>query len=106
MKEQGNAVAIHGLRGRPSNLKFSPKAQRYAVAIPKPPEWADFGPAFAAAQSAQRRPIYVWRLRRPGFGVLVMDRPVARDSITMLHAPESLVGAVFSKAEPCLFASP
>ncbi len=46
-------MAIHGLRGRPSNLQFSPTTQRSAVAIPKPPEWADFGPAFAAAQSAK-----------------------------------------------------
>jgi len=98
MVKQGDAVVVHGLRGRPSNRKLSAKTQRQALAILKKPEWHDFGPTFAAEQLAKRHQIqvgketlrkwmieaglwksqtqahpevHVWRPRRTAFGELV-----------------------------------
>jgi transposase len=98
MKKQGDAVVVHGLRGRASNRKLPDKAQRQALAILKKPDWHDFGPTFAAEQLAKRHQIHVgketlrrwmidaglwkskaqtiedvhvWRPRRTGFGELV-----------------------------------
>src|SRR5215471_18541721 len=66
MKRQGDAVVVHGLRGRTSNRKLSDKTQRQAVAILRKPEWHDFGPTFAAEQLAKRHQIQVGKetLRR------------------------------------------
>jgi hypothetical protein len=96
--EKGDAVVVHGLRGRPSNRKLPAETQRQALAILKQPEWHDFGPTFAAEQLAKRHQIEVgketlrgwmiaagmwksqsrqagevhpWRARRSGFGELV-----------------------------------
>jgi len=98
MAKQGDAVVVHGLRGRPSNRKLPAKTQRQALAILKQPDWHDFGPTFAAEQLAKRHQIHVgketlrgwmieggmwknkpqrlqevhgWRPRRSGFGELV-----------------------------------
>src|SRR6266853_2640726 len=98
MKRQGDAVVVHGLRGRPSNRKLADQAQRQALAILKQPDWHDFGPTFAAQQLSKRHHIQVgketlrgwmiqaglwkskarrvqqvhgWRPRRSGFGELV-----------------------------------
>lgn len=98
MEKEGDAVVVHGLRGRPSNRKLSGKTQRQALAILKQPDWHDFGPTFAAEQLAKRHQIQVgketlrgwmieaglwkskpqqlaevhcWRPRRSGFGELV-----------------------------------
>lgn len=98
MAKQGDAVVIHGLRGRPSNRKLAEETQRQALAILKQPEWHDFGPTFAAEQLRKRHQIQVgketlrgwmiaagmwksksrgqlavhdWRPRRSGFGELV-----------------------------------
>ena len=98
MKKEGDAVVVHGLRGRASNRKLSAKTQRQALAILKKPDWHDFGPTFAAEQLAKRHQIHVgketlrgwmieaglwqskvqtiedvhvWRPRRTGFGELV-----------------------------------
>jgi len=54
MKKQGDAVVVHGLRGRTSNRKLPDKTQRQALAILKKPDWHDFGPTFAAEQLAQK----------------------------------------------------
>ncbi len=50
MTKRGDAVVLHGLRGRPSNRRLSADTQRQALAILKHPEWHDFGPTFAAEQ--------------------------------------------------------
>ncbi len=98
MAERGDAVVVHGLRGRPSNRKLAAATQRQALAILKQPDWHDFGPTFAAEQLAKRHQIQVgketlrkwmieagmwqsrpqrlqavhsWRTRRSGFGELV-----------------------------------
>ena len=98
MKKQGDAVVVHGLRGRASNRKLSTETRRQALAILKHPEWHDFGPTFACEQLRKRHQIQVsdetlrhwmmqaglwksksqrmqevhsWRRRRSGFGELV-----------------------------------
>ena len=98
MKKQGDAVVVHGLRGRASNRKLPAETQRQALAILKQPDWHDFGPTFAAEQLAKRYQIQVgketlrgwmiqggmwksqsrrleevhgWRPRRSAFGELV-----------------------------------
>ncbi len=98
MKKQGDAVVVHGLRGKASNRKLSAKTQKQALAILRKPDWHDFGPTFAAEQLAKHhriqvgketlrgwmigagmwRPgsrriqdVHVWRPRRSGFGELV-----------------------------------
>jgi transposase len=98
MAKEGDAVAVHGLRGRPSNRKLPARTKRQALAILKQPDWHDFGPTFAAEQLAKRHQIQVgketlrgwmieagmwrsssrvpsevhgWRPRRSGFGELV-----------------------------------
>ena len=59
MKKEGDAVVVHGLRGRASNRKLSDKTQRQALTILKKPDWHDFGPTFAAEQLAKRHQIHV-----------------------------------------------
>src|SRR5579871_542414 len=98
MKKQGDAVVIHGLRGRSSNRKIADKTREAALAVLRRPEWHDFGPTFAAEQLGKRhqievgketlrgwmiedgvwqpgsrkiRDIHCWRPRRSGFGELV-----------------------------------
>jgi len=98
MSKQGDAVVVHGLRGRPSNRKLPAETQRQALALLKQPDWHDFGPTFAAEQLAKRHQIQVgketlrgwmieaglwkskphrlqevheWRPRRSAFGELV-----------------------------------
>ncbi len=98
MKRQGDAVVVHGLRGRASNRKLRPETQRQALKLLKQPDWHDFGPTFASQQLAKRhgievsdetvrkwmiegglwksksqriQEVHVWRPRRSGFGELV-----------------------------------
>lgn len=98
MEKQGDAVVVHGLRGKPSNRKLPAETQRQALAILKQPDWHDFGPTFAAEQLAKRHQIHIgketlrkwmieaglwqskarrleeahcWRPRRSAFGELV-----------------------------------
>src|ERR1700689_4907838 len=98
MKKQGDAVAVHGLRGRASNRKIAAQTQQRTIELLKQPDWHDFGPTFASEQLAKRHRIqvsdetlrkwmieaglgksrgrkldqvHVWRERRSGFGELV-----------------------------------
>jgi biotin operon repressor len=98
MKTEGDAVAVHGLRGRASNRKIGRSTRERAVELLKQPEWHDFGPTFASEQLNKRHEIQVgketlrgwmigaglwkprarrieeihcWRPRRSGFGELV-----------------------------------
>ena len=57
MNQQGDAVVVHGLRGRSSNRKLAAETQRQALAILRQPDWQDFGPTFAAEQLAKRHQI-------------------------------------------------
>ena len=59
MAKRGDAVVVHGLRGRPCNRRFAAATQRQALAILKQAEWHDFGPTFAAEQLAKRHQIHV-----------------------------------------------
>jgi DNA-binding Lrp family transcriptional regulator len=98
MKKQGDAVVVHGLRGRSSNRKLPAKTKQAALAILRKPDWHDFGPTFAAEQlwkhhrievgketlrgwmveaelwkpgSRRVQEVHQWRPRRSGFGELV-----------------------------------
>ena len=53
MKKQGDAVVVHGLRGRASNRKLTAEVQAQAMEIRKQPLWQGFGPTFAAEQLAK-----------------------------------------------------
>ena len=98
MRKQGDAVVVHGLRGRPSNRKMAASVRSQALEILTQPDWHDFGPSFAAEELAERHKIVVsketlrawmktaglwksrsrkleqvhcWRPRRSAFGELV-----------------------------------
>ena len=98
MKKGGDAVVVHGLRGRTSNRRLSVQTRQQALTILRQPDWHDFGPTFAAQQLAkhhqiqvgketlrgwmiedglwkpdapQSAEVHVWRPRRSGFGELV-----------------------------------
>src|SRR5579864_5641461 len=98
MDKKGDAVVVHGLRGRASNRKIDQAVQHQAMKILQRPEWHDFGPTFASEQLAKRHSIEVsketvrswmmaaglwksrprrllqrhpWRARRAGCGELV-----------------------------------
>ena len=98
MKTDGDAVVVHGLRGRSSNRRIDEQTQARAVELLKQAEWHDFGPTFASEQLAKRHGITVsketvrgwmveaglwkpqprkvgekhfWRPRRSGYGELV-----------------------------------
>jgi transposase len=98
MKKQGDAVVVHGLRGRASNHKITAETQQRTIELLRQPDWHDFGPTFASEQLAKRHQIRVgketlrgwmieaglwkpssrrieevhcWRPRRSGFGELV-----------------------------------
>src|ERR1039457_5220098 len=81
MKTDGDAVVVHGLRGRSSNRRIDEQTQARVVEVLKKPEGHDFGPAFASQQmgvaelwKAQPRKLgekHFWRPRRSGYGELV-----------------------------------
>jgi hypothetical protein len=98
MKQRGDGVVVHGLRGRASNRKIATQTQNRAIEVVKQPDWHDFGPTFASEQLAKRHQIRVgketlrgwmieaglwkagarrieqvhcWRPRRSAFGELV-----------------------------------
>ena len=59
MKVKGDAVVVHGLRGRPSNRRIGEEVRARAMEIVKSPDWHDFKPTFAAEQLAKRHQIEV-----------------------------------------------
>lgn len=59
MKEKGDAVVVHGLRGRNSNRNIDEEIRRRAMEIVKSPDWHDFKPTFASEQLAKRHQIQV-----------------------------------------------
>ncbi len=59
MKVKGDAVVVHGLRGRPSNRRIDEKIRAQAMEFVKAPEWHDFKPTFASEQLAKRHQIEV-----------------------------------------------
>jgi hypothetical protein len=98
LKECGDAMVVHGLRGQASNRKIAGEVRAQALQILSGPDWHDFGPTFASEQLAKRHNISVsketlrawmmsaglwksrerklaavhcWRPRRSAFGELV-----------------------------------
>lgn len=59
MREKGDAVVVHGLRGQPSNRRIDEEIRRRAMEIVKSPDWHDFKPTFARDQLAKRHQIQV-----------------------------------------------
>jgi predicted DNA-binding protein (UPF0251 family) len=59
MKEKGDGVVVHGLRGRPSNRRIEEETRKRAMEIVKLPDWHDFKPKFASEQLAKRHEIKV-----------------------------------------------
>ena len=55
MEQRGDAVVVHGLRGCASNHKIDGKIRQKAMRILRQPEWHDFGPTFASADSGRCR---------------------------------------------------
>jgi hypothetical protein len=62
MIKQGDAVVVHGLRGRPSNRKLPAETRRQAVKLLKQPDW-------------HVRP----NIRQPAVGQTARDRSQRRD---------------------------
>ncbi len=58
LKQEGDRVVVHGLRGRVSNRKIPDKKQRQAMAIVER-EYADFGPTLAGEYLAEKHTITV-----------------------------------------------
>jgi hypothetical protein len=59
MKVKGDAVVVHGLRGRPSNRRIDEEIRARAMEIVKSPDWHDFKPTFASEQLAKRHQIQI-----------------------------------------------
>ena len=57
MKAKGDAVVVHGLRGRPSDRRIDEEIRVRAMEIVKSPDWHDFKPTFASEQLAKRHQI-------------------------------------------------
>ena len=60
MREKGDGVVIHGLRGKPSNRKIPVRVERKAVKLVRA-EYGDFGPTLAAEYLAERHGVRVSR---------------------------------------------
>jgi hypothetical protein len=59
MQVKGDAVVVHGLRGKASNRRIDEQIRARAMTIVKSEEWSDFQPTFAAEQLAKRHQIQV-----------------------------------------------
>lgn len=98
MRVKGDAVVMHGLRGRASNRRIGEEVRARAMEIVKSPDWHDFKPTFAAEKLAKLhqikvsketvrqwmmadgiweskarklRKVHTWRPRRSHYGELV-----------------------------------
>ena len=52
MMKSGDALVVHGLRGRASNRRLSDETRPQTLAMLRQPDWHDFGPTFAAQRSS------------------------------------------------------
>jgi hypothetical protein len=59
MREEGDGVVVHGLRGRRSNRRIEEVVERQAIGILQQPEWHDFGPTFASEQLSKKHGLEV-----------------------------------------------
>lgn len=98
MRVKGDAVVMHGLRGRTSNRRIGEDVRARAMEIVKSPDWHDFKPTFASEKLAKLhqikvsketvrqwmmadgiweskarklRKVHTWRPRRSHYGELV-----------------------------------
>jgi transposase len=61
LKGKGDAVVVHGLRGRRSNRKIDEKVKQSAIEILSGKVYAGFGPTLAAEYLAEKHDIHVGR---------------------------------------------
>ena len=61
LKRRGDKIVAHGLRGLPSNRKFSADTEREAMAILSQPVYRGFGPTLASEYLAKKHKIAVSR---------------------------------------------
>ena len=61
MKEAGDRVVIHGLRGRESNRKLSPELREQAVRILSQEVYRGFGPTLASEYLAKKHKLKIGR---------------------------------------------
>jgi len=59
MKVKGDAVVVHGLRGRASNRRIGEEIRARAMEMVKSPDWHDFKPTFASEKLAKLHQIQV-----------------------------------------------
>lgn len=59
MAEDGDAVVVHKLRGRPSNRRIADPTRQRALQLFLNPDWHDFRPTFASQQLAKQHAIEV-----------------------------------------------
>src|SRR5215471_8874074 len=59
LREDGDKVVVHGLRGKPSNRKIEEKIEQRAVKILSVPVYAGFGPTLASEYLASKHGIEV-----------------------------------------------
>jgi hypothetical protein len=98
LKKRGDKAVIHGLRGKPSNLRIEERVEEKAVKVSSTPVYEGFGPTLAAeylskkhgieasketvrkwmirgrlwrADKAKVKQVHVWRPRRSRLGELV-----------------------------------
>src|SRR5215469_8553612 len=75
LREDGDKVVVHGLRGKPSNRKIEEKIEQRAVKILSVPVYAGFGPTLASEYLASKHGIEVSKetvrqwMMRPNSGV-------------------------------------
>ena len=86
LEPDGDAVVVHGLRGRASNRKLPLATQKQALAILQQPDWHDFGPTFAAQQLAKLHQIQVGKETLRGWMMAAGIWKPGQRKITEVHA--------------------
>src|SRR5260370_41558252 len=66
LKGKGDAVIVHGLRGRRSNRKIDEKVKQAAIKILSGQGYAGFGPTLAAEYLTHKHDIHAGRETVPG----------------------------------------
>ena len=79
-EQVGDAVVIHGLRGRASNRRIAEAVRAEAVRLLRQPDWRDFGPT-------EVDPVF-WTVPLGGSAAWKMERSNARNTQNSSAEPE------------------
>src|SRR5438876_6831135 len=97
LKQRGDKVVVHGLRGLPSNRKIEERIEREAVKILSTPVYEGFGPTLAAEYldkkhgiEASRETVRQWMMR----GKLWRGQKAKGKDVHMWGARRSRVGGL------------